>query len=107
MTPEREEILRTDPGYAAWERSVRRLKDGWSVVTGYPGSKSCGRPHRTLAGAAMEWLFAIIRGPARIARHDAEMRRWGYLMAIIEPTPEEREQLPRWHRNYTLNVEDE
>lgn len=106
MTPEREQLLRTDPGYAAWEKSECRLRDGWSVVTGSTHSKSCGRPHRTLVGAAAEWLFAIISGPARVVRHDAEMRRWGYLMGVIEPTREEREQLPRWHRNYTLNVEE-
>lgn len=105
MTPEREELIVKQPDYIAWEVKEIGRKDGWSVLRGTEQSQSCGLPHRTWLAAAIELLLTHPYPPARIVRHDDEMRRWGYLMGVIEPTDDERKQLPPWHRNHWDNRE--
>lgn len=79
--------------------------NGWSVleVSADGRNKTAKRPHATRLGASIECVFGqreFVGGTRTVVNHDEEMRRWDYLMALREPTPEERAQLPIWHENY-------
>lgn len=81
-----------------------RKHNGWSILhSSRDGDrKSVSLPHRTWFGAfiSLAWDTEYGMPIRKIVDHDAEMRRWGYDMGLIEPTLEERWRLPEWHRNY-------
>ncbi len=112
MTPEREQVLRDDPGWLSFEAAVARRSrygNGWSVKRSSAdgSSSSVGAPHRTRIGAWVEKRFAVV-DPAQPVRtivdHDAEMRRWGRPDFAIELTDAERASLPLYDVRHPLNT---